>query len=301
MAKENELLRVQIELSTVQDRLDGLNQIRPTLSAKLSEALGRVASEVFSWPQEAPLPPAPPPTDEVLTAIRRGNPDLNALDYRIESRANQVKLARMKGYPDFTVGIDYTTVSGSRKIRPDRPYPSSLNATRRLLSGTSAGTSGTVIDLYSVANMNEPMSYRSGGRDNIMFSIKVNVPVWRKRIRAGIEESKLMEKVAEGEKQRKNLSLDSAAHMALFGMKDALRRFNFYEDSLLPKAQQSYESLQSAFGTGDTATDFLDLLDSIRLLLDFELEQIRAARDLHISASKLELILGGPWIENESK
>ncbi len=298
LAKEDELLRVQIELTTVQDKLDSLNRVRPALSALLAETLGLAAGDdSLPWPMQASFPPGPPSSESVLATIRQANPDLSALGYLIESDAKQVELARMKGYPDFTLGIDYTSISAPRQIRPDRPFPASLHAGQRLLTGTSAGPVGTLIDLYALGNSDEPISYRSGGRDNVMFSLRINVPIWRKRVKAGIKEAQLMERAAEHEKHRKELSLGSAAQMALFGMDDALRRFNLYEESLLPKAQQTYESLQSAYGTGDTSADFLDLLDSVRQLLDFELEQIRAARDLQIAAADLELLLGRPWNE----
>jgi outer membrane protein TolC len=298
LAKEDELLRVQIELTIVQDKLDSLNRVRPALSALLAEALGHAAGDdLLPWPMQASFPPSPPSTELVLAAIREANPDLSALDSLIESDAKQVELARKKGYPDFTVGIDYTSISTPRQIRPDRPFPASLHAGRRLLTGTSAGPAGTLIDLYSLRNSDEPISYRSGGRDNVMISLRINVPIWRKRVKAEIKEAQLMERATEHAKHRKELSLGSAAQMALFGMDDARRRFNLYEESLLPKAQQTYESLQSAYGTGDTSADFLDLLDSVRQLLDFELEQIRAARDLQIAAADLELLLGRPWKE----
>lgn len=296
LAKENELLRVQIAQVTVQDRLDGLKQIRPALSARLGEALGRARPEVLPWPQAAPLPLPAPATGDILARIEQANPDLAALDHLLASRAEQVTLARKMGFPSFTVGIDYTSVSRPRKIRPDRPYPSSLQGARRLLTGTSMGPAGALFDLYSVANSDEPMAYRSGGRDNIMLSFKVNVPIWRKRVKAGVEEAKHLEKATEREKQRTLLGLESAAQMTVFGLGDARRRYDLYEESLLPKAQQTYLSLQSAYATGDASADFLDLLDSVRLLLDFELEQIRAGRDLQLAAAELEFLMGGPWI-----
>lgn len=294
VASEADLLRIQIEQTEVQDRYDGLMQVRPALSAKLAEVLGRVPAENLPWPQKVALPPPPPPSPEVFSLIHTANPDLKALQNQIEAREHQAGLARKKGFPDFTIGMDYSSVSKPRKIRPDRPFPGSLHAARRLATGTSMGTAGLFTDLYSVANADEPMSYRSGGEDNIMVSLRMNLPIWRKRIKAGIQEAKLLERSVQHKKRAKELSLDSSAKMAIFEMEDGLRRFNLYEDSLVPQAKRSFESLQSAYASGGTSADFLDVLDSVRLLLDFELNQVRAARDLHIAAADLEFLTGGP-------
>lgn len=296
LAKEDELLRVQIEQATVEDRLGSLLHLRPARSARLSEALGRTRTTDLPWPTSTARPTPAPPVDEVLARTHQTNPDLRTLDHLIESRSRQIDLARKKGFPDMTIGLDYTSVSRPRQIRPDRPYPSALHGGRRLLTGTSAGVGGTLTDLYSVGFADEPISYRSGGRDNIMISLRMNLPIWRKRIKASVEEARLLEKAAQNKKHRVSLSLESAVHMAVHDMQNAERRYNLYEDSLLPKAQQTYHSLQSAYASGDLNANFLDLLDSVRLLLDFELEQLRSSRDHQIAAANLEMLVGGPWL-----
>ncbi len=135
----------------------------------------------------------------------------------------------------------------------------------------------------------------TGGEDFLMPSLSVNVPIWRGRTKAGVEEARLRTNAARQSKRHRALALESAAQMALFGMEDGLRRYNLYRDSLLPKAQQTYDSLQAAYASGGTSTDFLDVLDSIRFLLNFQLDQLRAERDLHLAAADLEMLIGGRW------
>jgi len=295
LASEDELLRVEIEAARVQDRLESFKQTRPSMAAGLNRALGRPAQGEIPWPNASELPPPLPPRAEVFAKIAAENPELSVLDLLAERSELDVALARKEGHPDFTVGIDYTSVSRPRKIRPDRPFPSSLHGARRLLSGTSAGPGGALTDLYAVGFADEPISYRSGGDDNVLVTVQVNLPIWRKRLRAGVEEAKLLGKAVEDERDAKALALQSAASRAMFDMQDATRRYALYEQTLLPKARQSYQSLQSAYAAGDTKASFLDLLDSVRLLLDFELEQIRSNRDLQLAAAELERLTGGPW------
>jgi outer membrane protein TolC len=63
----------------------------------------------------------------------------------------------------------------------------------------------------------------------------------------------------------------------------------------VPQAEQTYESLQSQYAAAEGGADFLDLLDSVQTLLAFELEEVRAARDVQVAAAQLEYLMGGPW------
>lgn len=298
LATEDEVLRIQIEQAQVRDQRASLDQFRFAASARLSEAVGRTAFDVLPWPKETQHPPILPETTVLLGQVKRMNPELRAIEYLQEGAADSVALARKKGRPDFTFALDYTSVSRPRQIRPDRPRPSSLHGARRLLSGTSAGSSGALTDLYAVATSDEPLSYRSGGEDNLLLTVKVNLPIWRKRIRASVEEASLIEKSMAYQRAHRTISLQSAAQLAIFEVVDARRRFDLFTETLLPQAEQAYESLQSSYATADTRASFLDLLESVQLLLDFELQQVQASRDLHVAAANLEMILGGPWIMN---
>lgn len=295
LAGEDDLIRVQIELTKVEDRRQALVQMRPAFSAKLAEALGRPAGEAFPWPAEAVEPAEAPSFEEVRTRIRSHNPDLKALDYLAESREKQVALARKRGHPDFVLGIDYLSVRDPLTKRPDRPFPSALQGARRLLTGTEPGPVAALMDVYAVANANEPMRYPRGNGDSVMVSVKINVPLWRKRVKAGIREAELRREATGHDTRRKAQALDTAARMALFGMEDSRRRFDLYGDSLLPQAERAYQSLQSTYAAGGKDSNFLDLLDSVRLLLDFQLERVRARSDLHVAAADLEFLMGGPW------
>lgn len=301
LASEASLLRVQIENAIVQDRMDAFLEARSAFSARLAESMGRSPAGDLPWPQEEGLPAPPPSRETAIQRIRDNNPDLKAFEHLIESRARQFELAKKKNHPDFTLGLDYTSVSRPRQIRPDRPFPASLHGARRLLTGTSPGTFGPLIDLYAVANYDEPISYRSGGRDNILFSIRMNVPIRRKRIKAGVERASLLKAAAELDKHDKRLALEAAGETVLFHIDDASRRTSLYDTTLLPQARQTYQSLNSAYGTGALEADFIDLLDSLRVLLAFELEEIQAVRDVNVASADLEFLMGGPLDDSGSR
>lgn len=299
MANQEDLLRVSIEKTELEDRYQQLQQMRPALSAALDEALGCEVCGERPWPEPAKFPPPPPPAPVVLAQIRVANPGLARYGHLLEAREQDIRLARKDGRPDITLGVEYTAVSKPRQIRPDRPYPASLNAANRL-AGTIAGTNpfrpvASAIDAYSLAMSDEPMMYSDGGDDNVMVSVSLTLPVWRQRVRAGIREAELLAEEVNYDRQRQQLELDTQARQALFELQDARRRHALYGESLLPQAEQAYESLQGRYASGATQTDFLDVLQSIQVVLEFELARVRAARDRHVAAARLERLMGGPW------
>lgn len=299
LANQDELLRVTISQDQLNDRLAAYKSERPVLAARLNALLGRDTSEELPWPGGIAMPAAPPEPEALMAQIA-ANPSLAAAEQRIEGARTAVELARKEGYPDFTLGLEYVSISKPRQIRPDRPFPATLNAANRLATNLGAAAGGaplnpimTGIDLYALSTADEPFSYSDGGEDNIMLSLTMNVPIWRKKVRAGIAEAELMESSKRYEKHRTRLAIETAAHQALFTAKDAKRRYALYSDSLIPQAEQSYESLLSQYSAPGGGADFLDVLGGVDKLLLFELEKAHALFDWRRGMAELEYLAGG--------
>lgn len=103
-----ELIRVQVALGQLEDRLTQLRAMRPAYAAELNAAMNRSAG------QEVPILGALPGRVAVVDAegltqiARRSNPALLALDELIEEQRLLAEVARQEGLPDLTVGLDYT-------------------------------------------------------------------------------------------------------------------------------------------------------------------------------------------------
>ena len=276
LGAESDVYRIQIEQEKTGDQLKGLTQSRSALAARLNETLGRQSNEEPPWPQPAQFPPPPPPAQIVLAQIRAQNPDLAAMRHMIEGWENATRVAKKMGYPEFSVGVEYgdmKTVSTS--MPPAAPAADPLEQLNSFIADSSEGP-----------------------KDDVMISLKLSLPIWRGKVKAGIREAEHMQEAAADDKRRAELALDSAARKLLFQIEDALRRYHLYKDTLAPKQKQTYVSLQAAYATGDymnTATGFIDVMDSIRALLEFQLEQARAARDVQVACAELEMLMGRPW------
>lgn len=102
-----ELIRVQVELGQLEDRLAQLRAMRPAYVADLNAALGRESG--------APVGPLERLSGRVVTVdaealveiARRSSPALLALDEEVEEQRFMTDVARKEGFPGLTVGLDY--------------------------------------------------------------------------------------------------------------------------------------------------------------------------------------------------
>ncbi|MEL6499714.1 MAG: TolC family protein [Planctomycetota bacterium] len=102
-----ELVRVQVELGQLEDRLAQLRAMRPTYVADLNAALNRPTGAPVESLTELPGRVASVDGPALAEIARRSNPVLLALDERIEEQRIRTDVARKEGLPDFTVGLDY--------------------------------------------------------------------------------------------------------------------------------------------------------------------------------------------------
>jgi outer membrane protein TolC len=297
LARQEDVYRVQVAKAQLEDRHTDLLQVRPAFEANLLQALGRpgVAGEIPA-PQPAQLPPPPPPAPIVLARVATANPELTAASEEIGAREFDVALARKTGYPGFSLGIGY----GKMKDPPGEDFKRMAIAETAFMMAKEAPMRGVMPVLSDVGwNLAQErlLMKDMDMKDDLMVMLRVSLPIQRGRIGAATREAALMQRAAEHQKSAAALSLAGAARMALYNFEAAQRQYNLYEDILLPQSQRIYENLQTGYGLGETA-DFADLIESVNNMLEFQLEQAQAARNLHVAAAELERLIGGPWTNN---
>jgi outer membrane protein TolC len=128
------------------------------------------------------------------------------------------------------------------------------------------------------------------GKDPVIGMISVNLPIWRDKYRAAEREAKARHEASLKERSNRENSLVAHLEMALYGFRDAERKIHLYRDALIPKAKQSLKVTQQAYEAG--ATDFLDLIDSQRVLLEFELSYERALTNRAQKLAEIEMLVG---------
>jgi outer membrane protein TolC len=245
----SEVIRVQVELVKLEDRLRSLqDQQRPFL-VSLNSELNRPAHATISRPAAVDSQPVPHILDELQRLLTEHNPQLAALRSRSDKDAAAAKLAGKSAIPDLSIGLEY-------------------------------------IDTDQARVPNVPDS----GKDAIIASASITLPLWYGQHRAEKAAAVARRYATARDLTQLHNRLIADLERAHFEFHDAEHRVELYTHSLLPKARQSLEVTENAFITGEA--DFLDLIDSQRTLLEFELSYERALADRATARAHLERIVG---------
>ena len=101
------VIKAQIELARLEDRLKSQQELRPALVSGLNAALGRESDSPLAWPARLPALDTEFADDGLSGLLQQNNLELKELTYLSEANRSAVELAGKKRYPDFTFGIDY--------------------------------------------------------------------------------------------------------------------------------------------------------------------------------------------------
>jgi cobalt-zinc-cadmium efflux system outer membrane protein len=183
-------------------------------------------------------------------------PEIVAADAGIARGKTLVELARKDHDPDVTLGLTY-------------------------------GLVGRRIDAAGRA-----MPPENDGRDVLGVTASVNLPIWRQKLAAGVEQSVEEELVAE--EQRRSVAASIAETLGDLSERIPLtwERLRLLEDVLVVQAHEALRSAENAYSSG-TATS-LDLLDAERVLLQVRINTARTRADYAVAVARLEGATGVP-------
>jgi cobalt-zinc-cadmium efflux system outer membrane protein len=102
-----DVVRAQVELATLEDQLRTLENLREPIVARLNSVLNRKSAEPPPWPTREEYSAVEIDRGQLKEMLLAQNPELQALDYDLESARSRVELAKKKFYPDIGVGVDW--------------------------------------------------------------------------------------------------------------------------------------------------------------------------------------------------
>ncbi len=245
----SELIRVQVELGQLEDRLAQLRAMRPSFVAELNAALNRETTAPVATMRELPGRVATVEGAALSEIARRSNPTLLALDEMADEQRYMTEVARKDGLPELTVGLEYI-VTG-QAINPATP---------------------------------------GSGDDPVLLSFGVNLPLWRDKYDAGVRETMARRLAITHERGGEANRVAAGVQRAWFEHTDADRRVRLYEQTLIPKAEESLRASLAGFRSGDAS--FLELLDTERTLLEFAVAAERAKADRGKALARLSTLVG---------
>lgn len=128
------------------------------------------------------------------------------------------------------------------------------------------------------------------GDDPVMVSFSFNLPLSREKYDAGVREQMAKRLATSMAREEAANRIGAEIERQWFEHTDADRRVTLFERTLIPKATQSLEASLASFRAGNSS--FLDLLETQRTLLDFELEAKRSRTNRAIALARLETLVG---------
>ncbi len=101
------IIKAQVELGKMEDRLKSLEDYRGALAAGLNSVLNRPVGAPLPWPAEIDLAEVELNEERLFALLSERNPELKSLDFQADKEKTAVELAKKDFYPDITLGLDY--------------------------------------------------------------------------------------------------------------------------------------------------------------------------------------------------
>lgn len=260
--QQQEVVKLQTEVTRVLNRRQDLLRQRTDFEAALNVLANR--------PVDTPVPVVEigeRPAVELDEEALRGNglsdrPEVRSARLRIESGGHEMRFARRRYRPDFTVGIAWGSVLG-RRDEPGRTNPPPGN-----------------------------------GRDTYSLTFGASIPVFRSSYDAGVREAGARLSAAEEDYRDAVNGVAFAVRSTAFRLKTIEGQLALFENALLPQAEQALSATEEAYSAG--VTGVLELLDSEEMLLDVRLGLARLQADYMKALAEMERAIGSAFPEEGS-
>lgn len=113
-ARHQDVIRAQVELGRLDDRLRALVDLRGPMMARVNAALNRPIDAEIPWPARLPYEQVSVTAGQILASLRKASPELKALGHEIARRRHAVELAKKNYFPDVTLGVTYIDTGAAR-------------------------------------------------------------------------------------------------------------------------------------------------------------------------------------------
>jgi outer membrane protein TolC len=128
------------------------------------------------------------------------------------------------------------------------------------------------------------------GKDAWMAGVGISLPLWRGKYQAEVSEAAYLRNGFDFARRQAANVLRTELEAALADYREAERKITLYRETILPQAGQLMELSETDYRSGKTS--FLDLIDTQRSILRYQLELARARADSQIHLAKIEMMIG---------
>jgi len=246
----SDVLRIQIERAELENTLETTQSQFTTVMAAFNALLGRASATSTFVPDSLLIKPFIANNDVAWQRIVEQNPMLSMWKAESSSYKAKGEMVKKMGYPMVGIGLEYMI----NKKKPE--------------------------DMNSMNSMN--------GMDMIMPMIKLTLPIYRKKYKAQLKDSKLMKQSAELEYQNTRNELQASFVAINLRIADASRKIALYAKQH-KMAQTTFELMLREFTTSNAS--LTDVLQVQRDLLNYSLKQVEAVVEYNTAVAEFEKII----------
>jgi outer membrane protein TolC len=258
VGSQQSVVKIQAEITKDDTRLLDIAARRAGLVAALNALRDRPQGTTIASIELPPVGGNAPTLGELRARALEARPELARAERELERADVLIDLAREEGKPDFTLGAIYAAV-GKRSDPAGQLEPPPDN-----------------------------------GDDVFGFSLSINLPLQRGRLRAGVEQAAASRLAAVERKRDVIASIDRVLGELVERLRLTGEQARLFERVLLVQAEQSLHSAEAGYAAGSLSS--LDLLDAERVLLEVRTASLRACADYAIALARLEGAVGGPVV-----
>jgi outer membrane protein TolC len=216
---QESLIKAQVELGVLEDRVRTLQQIEPTIVDSINALLDRDPGTPLGDPDPEDLKESELllSKEEVFSIMEKRSPELRNFDIQAKRKLLEAKLEAKARIPDITFGLTWIRTDDSLFPTPDR------------------------------------------GKDPLLATVGINLPLRRGKYRAAEKAKSLERAAILKSSKNAQNRLEADLEKAFFLYQDGRRKLNLYRDSLVPKGRQSLEATFASFQAGRSSfLDLLD-------------------------------------------
>jgi outer membrane protein TolC len=249
---QQDVLRLQAELSNVDGELVRLRQMQASAQADLAQVLHVSPDTPVGAETQLPGEEVPRDLERLYQQAIAARPELHAMLAEIERDRRLVDLAQLNYKPDFTFQFGWGEMTTNRALSP-------------------------------IAD----------GLDDLTVGLSVNLPVYRKRLDAGVREAEAAAlasaRVYDQMKDETQRDVKS-----LFAQATSQRDLELlFRQSIIPKTEQAFQIAFGEYRVGET--EFAELIGTWRELLRFHIAHVQLESQLRQTLASLERVVGG-WL-----
>lgn len=128
------------------------------------------------------------------------------------------------------------------------------------------------------------------GQDPVVVGLSVTIPIFYNKRLSAIAEKQAAVQSARHEREAVMKKIEAEIEQILFRYREAERLLDLYRETLIPKVRQELDVALEAYQGGEYT--ILELIDTEKNLLNFELNLLRARADMAIQIAGLEELTG---------